>query len=65
MANSPKSDDVEILPKVWERFERAVDAVVKGGPQHKPKKSSGKVKDANDTDNQRERGNSCSDDSRD
>jgi hypothetical protein len=25
----------EILPDAWERFERAVDAAVKGGPKHR------------------------------
>lgn len=27
----------EVLPDAWERFERAVDAAVKGGPKHKVK----------------------------
>jgi hypothetical protein len=28
-------DDLEILPDAWERFERAVDTVIKSGPQHR------------------------------
>jgi hypothetical protein len=28
-------DDLEFVPDAWERFERAVDAAVKGGPQHR------------------------------
>lgn len=27
--------DLEILPDAWERFERAVDTVIKSGPQHR------------------------------
>lgn len=30
-----KVKDIELAPDAWERFERAVDAVVKGGPQHR------------------------------
>jgi hypothetical protein len=30
-----KPDDIELIPDAWERFERAVDGVVKGGPQHR------------------------------
>lgn len=30
-----KPDDIELIPDAWERFERATDAVVKGGPQHR------------------------------
>jgi hypothetical protein len=30
-----KPDDIELVPESWERFERAVDTVVKGGPQHR------------------------------
>jgi hypothetical protein len=28
-------DDLEILPDAWERFERAVDKVIKSGPMHR------------------------------
>lgn len=40
MARKPQStgeakDDLELLPDAWERFERAVDAAIKGGPQHR------------------------------
>ncbi|WPP05931.1 hypothetical protein [Methylocella tundrae] len=34
-AAKPESPDSEILPDAWERFERAVDVVIKSGPQHK------------------------------
>jgi hypothetical protein len=27
--------EIELLPDAWGRFERAVDAAVKGGPQHR------------------------------
>jgi hypothetical protein len=30
-----KPDDIELVPDSWERFERAVDTVSKGGPQHR------------------------------
>jgi len=30
-----KANDLEILPDAWERFERAVDTVIKSGPQHR------------------------------
>ena len=28
-------DKIELSPDAWEQFERAVDAVSKGGPQHR------------------------------
>jgi len=28
-------DDLEIVPDAWGRFERAVDTVIKSGPQHR------------------------------
>jgi hypothetical protein len=34
---SEKGADIGFDPKAWGRFERAVDAVVKGGPQHRVK----------------------------
>lgn len=45
MAKAPKNDAAELVPDAWEQFERAVDTVVKSGPQHrvsgdKPKKVS-------------------------
>jgi len=30
-----KPDDIELIPDAWGRFERAVDAAVQGGPQHR------------------------------
>jgi hypothetical protein len=30
-----KASDLEIVPDAWERFERAVDTVIKSGPQHR------------------------------
>jgi hypothetical protein len=37
----PKTDhDIEIVPNAWASFDRAVDVVVKGGPQHRSKKPS-------------------------
>jgi hypothetical protein len=33
-----RKDEVELDPKGWERFERAVDAAVKSGPKHKTAK---------------------------
>ena len=35
MSNKP-APRIEFEPDAWERFERAVDTVVKGGPQHRP-----------------------------
>jgi hypothetical protein len=42
MAKTPKQQDAtknEQHPDAWRRFERAVDAAVKGGPKHRPSKS--------------------------
>jgi hypothetical protein len=39
MSKSP-SDKLEMLPDAWERFERAVDAVAKSGPQHKKREKA-------------------------
>jgi hypothetical protein len=36
MAKTPGQNEIELEPDAWNRFERAVDAVVKGGPQHRP-----------------------------
>jgi hypothetical protein len=36
-----KPDDIELVPDSWARFERAVDTVSKGGPQHRRAKPSG------------------------
>jgi hypothetical protein len=33
---SSKAEDIEIEPDAWERFERAVDVVIKSGPKHRP-----------------------------
>jgi hypothetical protein len=33
-----QKDEIELDPKGWERFERAVDAAVKSGPKHKTAK---------------------------
>jgi hypothetical protein len=30
-----KENDLEILPDAWERFERAVNTVIKSGPMHR------------------------------
>jgi hypothetical protein len=30
---SKKSDEIELIPDAWERFERAFDVVAKTGPQ--------------------------------
>jgi len=38
MVKAPKREDTELMPDAWDRFERAVDGVVKSGPQHKPGK---------------------------
>jgi hypothetical protein len=42
MAKEPV--EIETKADAWERFERAVDTVVKGGPQHKQKKKPDAVK---------------------
>jgi hypothetical protein len=38
--NTKRKDEIELDPKGWERFERAVDAATKHGPIHRtaPKK---------------------------
>jgi hypothetical protein len=41
-----KPDDIELVPDSWARFERAVDTVVKGGPQHRVVKSGQSATDA-------------------
>jgi hypothetical protein len=30
-----KTNDLELVPDAWERFERAVDTVIKSGPMHR------------------------------
>ncbi len=40
MASKPKltgkaEGDLEIVPDAWERFEQAVDVVIKSGPKHR------------------------------
>jgi hypothetical protein len=44
------TQEVEISPDAWARFERAVDVVAKSPPQHKSKskKSSTKTKNKNE-----------------
>ena len=32
-----KSDEIELIPDAWERFERAFDVVAKSGPKHRNK----------------------------
>jgi hypothetical protein len=54
--------EVEIQPDAWEKFERAVDNVVKGGPQHKTGKSKGEMKVGDDAHDKRDRGNRRGDD---
>jgi len=34
---SPEPEEIELRPDGWERFEKAIDAAVKGGPRHRPK----------------------------
>jgi len=31
----PTEDEIELEPDAWERFEKAVHAVAKAGPQHR------------------------------
>ena len=52
----------ELEPGAWAAFERAVDTVVKGGPQHKTGKSTGEMKVGDDAHDKRDRGNRRSDD---
>jgi hypothetical protein len=42
MAKEPHKHDER--PDSWLRFERAVDAAVKGGPKHRPKKTENPAK---------------------
>ena len=58
-----KKDLVEAnSDQTWAAFERAVDTVVKGGPQHKTGKSKGEMKVGDDAHDKRDRGNRRSDD---
>jgi hypothetical protein len=43
MAKAPreKKDD-DVHQDAWQRFEKAVDAAIKSGPQHRPKKDEPK-----------------------
>jgi len=34
-ATGEAKDDLEVHPDAWARFERAVDTVIKSGPQHR------------------------------
>jgi hypothetical protein len=36
--SSGKDEAFEIAPDAWDRFERAVDTVIKSGPKHRPAK---------------------------
>lgn len=36
-------DNLEIVPDAWARFERAVDTVIKSGPQHRTANRQAKV----------------------
>ena len=38
------SKDIEFEPDAWQRFERAIDVVVKSPPQHRKKKPTAKKK---------------------
>jgi hypothetical protein len=42
--NQPRAqkqkDEIELRPDGWERFEKAVDAAVKGGPKHRAAKKA-------------------------
>jgi hypothetical protein len=40
-----KSDQIELKPDAWERFERAVDVVAKSPPQHRVKTVKPKSKE--------------------
>ena len=51
MSKAPRSEEIELEPDAWERFERAVKVVAKSPPQHrmKPKpakKTKGRAKSA-------------------
>lgn len=56
MVTRPSEKDVidsDLEPDAWERFERAVDAVSKSGPQHKQSSLREKVEKSDDTDGER------------
>jgi hypothetical protein len=36
----PKPPDIELHPDAWERFEKAVDVVMRSPPKHRTKKKS-------------------------
>jgi hypothetical protein len=33
-----KTEEIELVPDAWERFEKAVATVAKSGPKHRPAK---------------------------
>lgn len=37
---TPDLPDADIHPDAWDRFERAVDTVMKSGPKHRPTKKA-------------------------
>lgn len=41
-ATKDRKEEIELDPRGWERFERAVDAAVKSGPKHKVTKRPAK-----------------------
>ena len=41
-ATKDRKEEIELAPRGWERFERAVDAAVKSGPKHKVTKRPSK-----------------------
>ena len=43
--SSCKAEDIEIDPDAWERFEHAVDVVIKSGPKHRTTKENMPTKD--------------------
>jgi hypothetical protein len=57
-----RESKLDTLPDAWRRFERAVDGVVKGGPQHKTGKSKNDVKVGNDAHDKRDHGGRRGDD---
>jgi hypothetical protein len=46
--------EVELLPEAWSHFERAVDVVVKSGPQHKIANSSANMRKSDKANEKRE-----------
>jgi hypothetical protein len=49
MSNKPSApSDIESSPDAWEKFERAVDTVVKAPPQHKVSAKKQPKKDSED-----------------